>query len=242
MNSTKLRHRTGTTRSPLRAAALACALLAGAAPAQQAEPQPRQPDARPTPPADPLPGLDELLGIEGERRAGEESRELPPAEDPSRRELERRLSGEEVGEAFVQAVTLMGETADRLETARDAGVVTQRLQEDILRKLDQIIAATQDGQSGSSSSAQQQPEQQNQPNQQQQQQNQQGEQSDSAQDAPQLQRGELAPQGPADAAAWGALRERVRDALTQGTSDPFSSMYRSLTEAYYRRLAEGDSP
>ena len=42
----------------------------------------------------------------------------------------------------------------------------------------------------------------------------------------------------AEGADWGALPERTRDALLEGLSDSFSSLYRRLTEAYYRRLAE----
>jgi hypothetical protein len=41
-------------------------------------------------------------------------------------------------------------------------------------------------------------------------------------------------------AAWGALPERLRDALTQGLSDRYSSLYEGATESYYRRLAEED--
>lgn len=43
------------------------------------------------------------------------------------------------------------------------------------------------------------------------------------------------------AASWGNLPEHVRNALTQGRSDRFSSLYQQLTERYYRRLAEDRS-
>jgi hypothetical protein len=39
-------------------------------------------------------------------------------------------------------------------------------------------------------------------------------------------------------AAWGNLPARVRDQLMQGRHDQFSSLYESMTETYYRRLAE----
>ena len=42
----------------------------------------------------------------------------------------------------------------------------------------------------------------------------------------------------ASRAAWGALPARTRDALLQGSSDSFSSLYRHLTEDFYRRIAE----
>ncbi|NCF38744.1 MAG: hypothetical protein GWP75_01340, partial [Planctomycetia bacterium] len=37
---------------------------------------------------------------------------------------------------------------------------------------------------------------------------------------------------------WGSLPPRVRDLITQGMRDQMSQLYRSLTEAYYRRMAE----
>ncbi len=40
---------------------------------------------------------------------------------------------------------------------------------------------------------------------------------------------------------WGNLPERIRQDLLQGRNDKFSSMYRRLTEEYYKRLAEEGS-
>ncbi|MCP4837483.1 MAG: hypothetical protein GY895_22280, partial [Phycisphaera sp.] len=37
---------------------------------------------------------------------------------------------------------------------------------------------------------------------------------------------------------WGSLPPRVRELITQGMRDQMSQLYRSLTEAYYRRMAE----
>ncbi len=183
------------------------------------------------------PSLDELLGLEDASPQRSADRSLP---DTNENELERKLAGEEVGEAFVDAVRLMEEAAQRLRAAGDTGIDTQRAQEEILRKLDQIIESAQQGQSSSSSSSSD--SQQNQPDQQQQQQNNQQSSSNSEEntDAPAEQEGRLLPQGAANAAAWGQLRARLRDALVQGLNDPFSSMYRSMTEEYYKRLAEGN--
>ena len=36
----------------------------------------------------------------------------------------------------------------------------------------------------------------------------------------------------------GMLPARLRQALLQGSADRYSSLYESLTETYYRRLAE----
>ena len=192
-----------------------------------------------TPPDDGLPDLDDILGLDGPERPREEGPvELP---DPTQTELDRKLSGEEVAERFAQAVTLMGESADRIERGSDTGIVTQRMQEDILRKLDAVLEAAQQQQSSSSQSE---PSTSNspqeQPSQQQQQSGSQSRGTDNSQErmGPGLQEGPMNPAVEAAQAAWGALPERVRDALVQGSSDQFSSLYRTMTEAYYRRLAE----
>ncbi|MCB9845824.1 MAG: hypothetical protein H6811_07575 [Phycisphaeraceae bacterium] len=198
------------------------------------------------PPEDsPLPSLDELLGLEeaplSDTEEGSGAGRTLPLDEAAQRELDRQLSGEQVGELFHQTVQLMGDAADRLELARDTGIATQRVQEDILRKLDQLIEAASQGQSQSQSRQQQQ--QQDAQNQaQQQQQNQpQNSQVQQAHEPPTLQGTQMTPGQAPDMASWGSLPERLRAALTQGTSDPVSVMYRALTESYYRRLAEQGS-
>jgi len=182
------------------------------------------------------PTLDELLGLDDQGEAPRTD-EGVPVNDPSRNELDRKLDASQVSEAFVEAVGLMDETAHRISSASDTGITTQRLQEEILRKLDQILASAQESQSSSSSSSsdpqQDQPDQQQQNNQQRQ-----NSSAENSRDAPPQQDGTLLPSTTPSAARWGALRGRVRDALTQGTNDPFSALYRSMTEAYYKRLAE----
>lgn len=192
--------------------------------------QPKQPEK------DPLGGLDELLGLKKETETAPD--ELPL--DPAQTQLERQLDGEQITEAFVEAARLMSDTADRIEAAGDTGIVTQRLQEDVLKKLDMLIEAARNQQqqqrsnsSASRSSAQGQSQQQR-------------SQSERAADGqnqgqaepPSRQDGPLRPPSAALNATWGALPERVREALRQGQSSGFSSIYRALTEAYYRRLAE----
>jgi len=193
-----------------------------------------QPDvAQPTESEPSLPSLDDLLGItDGESgEIGDES-------------LERKLSAQEAGERFQQAVTLMGDAAGRIAQDGDLGLQTQRIQEDILRKLDQVIEAAQQQQSGggssSSSSSQNQQQQQQQPNQSSQGESQQSSGKESGEanmpgastDA-QLNTG-VAPDG----VTWGNLPQRERDAVSQGVNDRYSALYRRLTELYYRRLAE----
>lgn len=195
------------------------------------------PPAPPTPPP-PEPTLDELLGIK--------KPEAPKPEAPSPRnaELERALSPGQVAAGFQAAVELMAEAAQRLES-KDAGIDTQRVQEDVLRKLDQLIADAKRQQSKSKSSSSS--KSQGQPGEQQQQQGAKSQQQQAAQgdgtgenrgDGPARADGSLKPPLPGSTAAWGNLPAHVRDALMQGWSDRFSSVYRSMTEEYYKRLAE----
>lgn len=188
-----------------------------------------------------VPSLQELLGLDDETDAPDRSGDdAPTAADA---ELERALSPGEAGDRFEQAVSLMDLAAARLGGARDAGLQTQRVQADILAKLDQVIASAREqqgspsgGASGSSaSSGAQQGAQQS------------SAQSNAAGDGNQAglpsddttadPRGLAAP----DASSWGALPERVRDALTQGLADRYSTLYERMTREYYLRLAEEGS-
>lgn len=229
--------------SGVRTMLIACGLALAAVPRAWA-----QDAGQPTGTPGRLPSLDELLGIAKPGESGEEARaELPP--DPSRQALDQQLTQEQAAEAFEQAVRLMGQTAERLDGAGDVGIVTQRLQEDAVRRLDAVIAAAMQNQqsNSSSSSSSSEQERQNQPSQsqrqQQQQQNANQDQPSEPQDGqpPQRQNG-AGNDVQLNAAAWGALPQRLREALMQGSSDRFSSMYQSMTEQYYRRLAEEKRP
>lgn len=236
------------------AVAGACALAQSPAPAQpttepnkegQAAPPAAPPVAPPTespkppdPKGDDLPSLDELLGIGGDK---------PTTDDPAKAELDKLLSGKELGEAFQQAVTLMGDAAKRLGESSDTGVATQRLQEDALRKLDQLISSLdrqsqQQQQQQSQSQSQDDPRNSPRQRQQQQQQQQQTQQPAGGEpqehDGPTLQEGGLNPLLDSARAAWGALPARVREMLMQGSADRFSALYNKRTQEYYRRLAE----
>ena len=133
-----------------------------------------------------------------------------------------------------------------IERPKDTGVTTQRMQADILRKLDMLIkAAEQNAQQSRSKSkpGQGEKDRQNQPSQQQgrspgKPSKAPGEPGDDSGDRPQGNDAVLNPDPGARAAAWGSLPARVRDALLQGNEDKYSSLYQRLTEEYYRRLAE----
>ena len=192
------------------------------------------------PPAgDPL-DLDDLLRLPGSDDPVD--RADPEAGEPET-ELDRQLTGRQAQEALIQAVQEMGEVADRLEQLRDAGIVTQRLQQEIITKLDVLIESAENQQSGSSSSSNSQSQQQGQqqPGQQQSQQNQaqQGQSGTSGESMPPGRQGEQLNQNlDLSVAEWGNLPERLRQSLIQGQSDYFSDLSRRWTESYYRRLAE----
>lgn len=192
------------------------------------------------PEGDGLPTLDELLGLE-------EAGSANSIEDPNAAALDQVLGPREAGEALGQAVALMGQVSRRIGEQQDLSISTQRLQEDILRKLDQVIASAENNQQGgggssSSSSSSQSSSSAQQPDQQQgQAQSQGGSPGAEPGEAP-MHAGtstarpgdEVAPDG----VSWGALPQRLREALSQGFSDQYSELYRAITEQYYRRLAE----
>jgi flagellar biosynthesis GTPase FlhF len=205
------------------------------------------------------PSLDELLGITPAGTA------TPGRTDPLREDLDQRLrdapSADAAGQ-FAEAVALMRRVATRLEGSGERGpdtsIDTQRMQEDIIRKLDSLISqarrqqqqqqqqqSSQDQQRQAQSRQQQQQQQMQQQANQQQRQSSQAQASDArAQDSdqnrqlPGAQAPVQRPQLDAARAAWGALPERVRDMLLQGSGEKFSPTYQQLTEEYYRRLAE----
>lgn len=222
-------------------AALGAPLCVGqVAIAQSTEPKPAPPaEEEPAPTEEPLPDLDELLGLPGEGDA-----DAPPVISPEDLELERALDAQTVSEMFQQAIQQMADAATLLRESHSAGPATQRVQEEIIRKLEKLIeeAEKQQSQSSSSSSSQQQQQQQQQqqPQQPQANESQQTNQGDNRDERlpPGGQEARLAGEIDAMAAAWGALPARIREALLQGAGDTYSSLYESMTEAYYRRLAE----
>jgi len=154
----------------------------------------------------------------------------------------------------------MRSAAERLEDARDPGIGTQRIQEDVVRTLARLLEeaerqsqsksksrSSSSRQSGSRRSGSEDPSEQN---------GQQSSQRDASsnQVAGQTQPGESDGEStldrPNDQATvdgveleesrieWGQLPERVRELVLQGRRDRVSSIYERLTREYYRRLAE----
>ena len=233
---------------------LGLTIIGSASIALSADPKPQEPS---TPPSNEEPAseepaglgdLDDLLGTGDKDKPKDETAapaELPGEPAAHEGELERKLSAEEASEAFVQAIAQMSEAASRLEQGRDAGLVTQRLQEEIIRKLDVLIQNSQQQSSSSSSSSSssqqnQQPSPQQQNQQQQNNQNQAENSTDQGErrDPPENMDPNLRQMFESASATWGALPERVRDMLMDGLESAFSANYKSMTEAYYRRLAD----
>lgn len=231
-----------------------------ATPAKQPAPtRPAEP-AKPTQPTNAEPTLDDLLGTK------KPTSTTPPTIDPaatrpatpSRDDLDRRLRQPEPSDTLKEAVALMEQAATRLGTeggnTADTSLDTQRVQEDVLRKLDQALSQARKKRSQQQQKQQQQQQQQQEQKQQQDQQQQDQKQSeqdqatqqsraqkakDSSDTSPHEGREQaLGPNIEAARAAWGSLPQRTRDMLMQGSGEKFSSSYQRLTEEYYKRLAE----
>ncbi len=233
--------------------ALLALLCAGAAHTGFAQPAP---PAAPAPAKAPDPTLDELLGIAPKKPDAKPTDAKPEAKpeakpdtkpalpDATALDLQRKLSPEESKEKFEEAIALMGDTAQRLQKGKDTSLATQRIQEDIVRRLDMVIRQAEQNkkqsksQSKSSRSQQQDPSSQQQQGQQRRQDDRHNSDSRDNLDPPAARPAELNPELTARGQAWGALPQRVRDALLQGTSDKYSTLYQRWTEQYYRKLAE----
>ena len=216
---------------------------------------------RPVAAGEKQPTLDELLDItpseanpQPQTDGQPDHQDVIPIEDQDSSE-----TGQPVIDALDQAVVDMRTVSHRLGKQGDTGLTTQRLQESILSKLDQIIAAAKQqggssGSSGSSSSGSSGQAQQQEtgssgnagqsspsagggsPSSE----SSQGQQPSSGSsgrgtgDGSQQEVGPLKEGG----SEWGHLPPRLRNELQQGLAEPFTPLYRSLTQQYYRRLAE----
>ncbi|MEE2973533.1 MAG: hypothetical protein VX672_10430 [Planctomycetota bacterium] len=208
-------------------------------------------DPASTPPAPekeevPPPSLDDLLEIEG----AEGDSDAAIAES-DRRDLDAALAEEKPADAFKAAVRDMLISSELLEDRRDTGLGTQRIQQRIIDRLQAMIDSANrqqqpqpQPQSGQSQEPRD-PGRQDQPQdqegrqqEQQQSQDRQGAQDGSSVQPPPPETADL--EGALDGAGieWGGLPPRMRELISQGTRDRVSEMYRSLTEAYYRRMAE----
>lgn len=222
-------------------------------------PTPPQPGATPNPPAKSR-TLDELLGIESGSPQGE------VAARRRDRKLDRALNESDLDDLATAAEESLSTVDELVGDRKDIGIETQRAQAEALANIDALLdAATrfQKGRQGSSSSssASQSSEQSGSRDR-----GSAGEQragkspsaqrqagASSMQDNAGGREGENEPPPPEDAIRsngllqegrieWGSLPSRVREIMTQARRDRVSALYQEATEAYYRRLAEGNRP
>ena len=229
------------TVTTLAAGILALGLLQPAPAFVRTEPEPKD---------EALPSLDELLGLaedDSETSAAEQARQ------ESDEELQRRLSEEDLRDLFSQALEKMALSAHLLEVDFESGLATQRAQQDVLAKLDQLIDRARELSSQHSSScsgcsqcsskagsAQRKPG--SKPGSQPGDNRSSGPAQDSqATDAPPGREGDINTVLEETGTEWGHLPARVRQMLKQGRGDYKSPLYRKLTEEYYKRLAEEGS-
>ena len=211
-------------------------------------------DAPPIEPAedDPPKSLDELLGIE---EGSDEKESLLEKRD--RKNLEDRLQERDIQSDLESAITDMSVAAEIIQKKSDVGLDLQRLQKSIIARLDAVIDEAKRRQqeensasSSSSSSSSSSQESTSEPPS-----NSSSEESGGENTASEKNQTEgsgsdeseisnivqAAPEGvllEESDVEWGRLPERVREVIRQGMRESISRRYRSLTEAYYRRLAE----
>lgn len=228
---------------------------AGAPPAQKsdAETSRRQ--------TEPPKSLDDLLGVPTPPKSAPDSPDggvAPGAsgDDAAARQqkerLEKSLDEASVEDLVARAVEGMKSASARLTDAKDPGIGTQRIQEDVVKTLDRLLAEAQKRQQKKSSSSKKQKQSKSDPSEQNgQQQKQQSRKQQQSKPSPSGSDSTESPndQSRDDAVAatqelsesrieWGQLPERVRELVLQGRRDRVSSIYERLTREYYRRLAE----
>jgi len=211
------------------------------------------------------PSLDELLGIvrSSYPPVTQPSQEDDPTQTSSIREDEatveagilKQLGDRPPADVLGQAVKQMDHVADRIAENHDVGLATQRLQESIMAKLDQVIEAAKKLALSNSSSGSGSPDGQAQ-------QQEGGGAMNAAQQDDATDSGSLSSSASSSAnngephAAntnqqpsmqdnqdrWGNLPLRLRKDLLQGINERFSSVYQELTGQYYRRLSQEDQP
>ena len=198
------------------------------------------------------PSLDDLLNLSPDEPAPSqpvpENPDTQPGNENLTESVSEAMTASDAADAFEQAVQEMDSVSRRLGRALDPGVETQRMQESILRKLDQVIKAAKEQSSGGGSSGQ--PREQDQGGESVAQQGQAQQQGGQPQpDGQQASTGEagvttpIKPETPDTAIEqlrkeWGVLPPRVREELSDGLRERFSPLYRRMTEAYYKALAE----
>ena len=221
-----------------------------------AKPDSGKPASEEQPPAPK--SLDDLLGVPQDKPTAAEPA-ADAALDEQAKRLKKSLEEASMDDLVTRALEGMKSASERLSSAKDAGIGTQRIQEDVVRTLDRLLeeAERQQQQRSSSRSSSR-----SQSSGQKQREGDPQEQNGQQRGAPRSARGNQDSQGAAQSAGetaaereredaagtpgeldearieWGRLPECVREFVLQGRRDRVSSMYERLTREYYRRLAE----
>lgn len=201
--------------------------------------------------------LDDLLGVPGNKEDEKKGADEAADREQAKR-LERSLDEASLDDLVARAVDGMKSAAQRLSEAKDPGLGTQRIQEDVVKTLDRLLDEAQKQQkrpsssSSSRSKGKPRPEQGEEPkpdkaqqssSRQQKSDQRQSKGSSNSEDNSDANRppDQSAPDGTAldeSRIEWGQLPERVRELVLQGRRDRVSTIYERLTREYYRRLAE----
>ena len=205
--------------------------------------------------------LDDLLGIDVPDSSDVTPDDAPGVDaitESEQKKLDDLLNERTLQENLDAAITDMKVAAQMMGRSKSTGIEVQRIQVDIMSRLDAVIEEAinqqqQQQQQQSSSSQEQQQQQQTEQNQLPQQPDQ-SESQPSDQESQQQVEGESSdqlPPGRKEAelqvmfeesdVEWGNLPERMRNILRQGLRESVSKMYQDLTESYYQRIAEDAS-
>jgi hypothetical protein len=211
-------------------------------------------------PASAQPTLDELLEIGGKPAGGAAAKpadgaastgEAPKVELDAQARKALEKEEQQAADALRKAVGEMYQVSERIGRDTDTSRDVQRDQEEIIKKLDQVIETAEKCQSqggGSSSSGKPKDKKQNGSQKNQQQAKKPGQQQQ--QQASASAGGTTAGKGNVSGGLgittplaelrerWGNLPGRVREQLMQGVQEKVSPVYREWTEQYYKRLAE----
>ena len=211
--------------------------------------------------------LDELLGVPNAPSASEgqsSASAIDAAEREQAKRLQRSLDEASLQYLVQKALEGMRSASSRLTDQSDAGLGTQRIQEDVVKSLERLLEEAQKQQkkqqgsrssSSSASRSQQQrksgepqdPSERNGQQRQPERSRAQGQQKSSSSASGDVE-AEVGTRDTDEAAVggelsesrveWGQLPERVRELVLQGRRDRVSTIYERLTREYYRRLAE----
>jgi len=184
--------------------------------------------------------LDELLGLD--EKSGVNADEILPEIGQSISDTNHEKAPP-ISKMFLDAIEAMKKSSEQLHIRGDTGILTQRFQEEAIKKLTILIEQAQqksdnDQQKPSSNDPPPDPGDLSQKQSPMQQKNPQSGENKGSDSRPPVKSGQLDGELSESRSEWGQLPERIRDVLIQGRSDKPANLYRRLTESYYKRLAD----